>query len=342
MVLRDQFPQTLMALAALRATYAGDIELILVDTGSTDETRHIGRYVRGAQRAALRHRYRPVRACNAALHCVTADAVLFLRQRRRTGAGRDRRCAAPACAPIARIGAVGGKVIRGAWPAAGGRRDRLARRHDRWPIWHGASPLRAGSQFRPRRRFLLAAPSCWRATTLLQPARGLRRCVRRRRLRRCRSLRAHRREQVSRGVRSRRRGLSHGDATRRPVAGKPSSIEAACRCSSASTSTTCGFAISPTAVSQVFARSADAGTARAVHRGYDPAAHARLGLRAVQRHPPGDGVDSAIASRFIRSTRHRFGLASSLCRHAGYGRGDARPQHRRPARISCCSAAGLL
>ena len=48
MVLRDRFALTLMALA-VRANYTGEIELILVDGGSSDETRDLGRFVRGAR-----------------------------------------------------------------------------------------------------------------------------------------------------------------------------------------------------------------------------------------------------------------------------------------------------
>ena len=47
MGLHDQFELTLMALGSLRANYAGEIELILVDSGSSDETRYIERYVPG-------------------------------------------------------------------------------------------------------------------------------------------------------------------------------------------------------------------------------------------------------------------------------------------------------
>ena len=59
LVLRDRFPLTLMTLGSLRANHGGDIELILIDAGSTDDTRRIGRFVRGALRAAVRSRARP-------------------------------------------------------------------------------------------------------------------------------------------------------------------------------------------------------------------------------------------------------------------------------------------
>ncbi len=38
LLLCDRFPLTLMALSSLRASHVGDIELILIDAGSTDDT----------------------------------------------------------------------------------------------------------------------------------------------------------------------------------------------------------------------------------------------------------------------------------------------------------------
>jgi hypothetical protein len=49
MVLRDNFALTLQALNSLRQSFPGSIELILVDSGSGDQTRFITRYVHGAQ-----------------------------------------------------------------------------------------------------------------------------------------------------------------------------------------------------------------------------------------------------------------------------------------------------
>ena len=48
MVAHNRFALTLQTLASLRANYPGDIELVLVDSGSTDEVRYIDRYVPGA------------------------------------------------------------------------------------------------------------------------------------------------------------------------------------------------------------------------------------------------------------------------------------------------------
>src|SRR6185369_12606036 len=78
MLLRDQFALTLMTLASLRAAYGGAIELILLDAGSSDDTRRIGHFVLGALLLRFDSELDVVRSRNAALNCVTADTVLFL------------------------------------------------------------------------------------------------------------------------------------------------------------------------------------------------------------------------------------------------------------------------
>ncbi len=111
LVVHDHFELTLKALASLRQNFPGAIELILVDSGSTDETRHIRRYLRGARIVSFDTNIGYLRGCNAALNFATADAVLYL--------NNDIELA-PAAIPAAlrrlasdpRIGAVGGKVIR--------------------------------------------------------------------------------------------------------------------------------------------------------------------------------------------------------------------------------------
>jgi GT2 family glycosyltransferase len=111
MVLYNQFPFTMMALASLRQCYPGPIELLLVDNGSDDETRFISRYVRGAMLLQVKTNLGFVRACNAALVAATADTVLFLNNDTElcpgaVGVARHRLASDP------RIGAVGGKIIR--------------------------------------------------------------------------------------------------------------------------------------------------------------------------------------------------------------------------------------
>jgi O-antigen biosynthesis protein len=109
MLLHNRFSLTLMTLGSLRAHYQGDIELILVDAGSTDETRQIQRFVHGA--SVLRFDFDISRGSNAALHCTRADSVLFLNNAVELTPGA-------VAAALRRlysdphIGAVGGKVIR--------------------------------------------------------------------------------------------------------------------------------------------------------------------------------------------------------------------------------------
>ncbi|HST74732.1 MAG TPA: glycosyltransferase [Acetobacteraceae bacterium] len=112
MVLHGQFALSMMALASLRANFAGPIELILVDSGSEDETLRITRYVRGARLLRFDSNIGFVRACNAGLYSVTSPAVLFLNNDVELGPGAIA-AALRRMASDARIGAVGGKVIRG-------------------------------------------------------------------------------------------------------------------------------------------------------------------------------------------------------------------------------------
>ena len=111
MVLHDNFALTLQALASLRQTHAGAIELVLVDSGSTDETRHITRYVTGARLLRFDDNIGYLRGCNAGLNLVSADAVLYLNNDLELASGTI----AAALARLRsdpRIGAVGAKIIR--------------------------------------------------------------------------------------------------------------------------------------------------------------------------------------------------------------------------------------
>ncbi len=110
-VLRDNFAMSMQALSSLRRSFPGSIEAILVDSGSTDETRFIERYVRGAKVLRFEANIGFVRAANAGIAVATADVVLFLNNDLELG---------PDAVLIAlrrlssdpSIGAVGGKIIR--------------------------------------------------------------------------------------------------------------------------------------------------------------------------------------------------------------------------------------
>jgi GT2 family glycosyltransferase len=112
MVLRNGFEQTLLALAGLRTNHPGPMELILVDNGSTDETTTLSRYVEGARRLRFDVDIGFARACNAALNCVTSDIVLFLSNGAALMPGAID-AALSRLGSDARIGAVGGKLVRG-------------------------------------------------------------------------------------------------------------------------------------------------------------------------------------------------------------------------------------
>jgi GT2 family glycosyltransferase len=102
---------TLMALGSLRENFPGAIELILVDSGSSDETRDIDRYVVGAHVLRFDANIGYLRGCNAALQLTSADVVLYLNNdvllaSDAVGAALRRLRSNP------RVGAVGGKVVR--------------------------------------------------------------------------------------------------------------------------------------------------------------------------------------------------------------------------------------
>lgn len=103
-------PGALRALIDLRAQYPGDVQLILVQSGTTDVG--ISRHIRGARILHFDDELTFVRACNAALHYVTGDNVLFL--------GIETELMPNAIAAALRrlesdrrIGAVGAKLISG-------------------------------------------------------------------------------------------------------------------------------------------------------------------------------------------------------------------------------------
>ncbi len=110
-VLHNNFDLTMQALNSLRHSFPGAIELILIDSGSGDQTRFIGRTVHGAQLVRFDSNIGFVRAANAGVACSTAPVVLFLNNDLELG---------PDAVVLAvkrllsdpRIGAVGGKIMR--------------------------------------------------------------------------------------------------------------------------------------------------------------------------------------------------------------------------------------
>ncbi len=111
MVMYNQFDLTLNALDSVRRNFDGPIELILVDSGSADESRFAERYVMGAKIVRFNHNVGFVEACNAAFAHVTSPVVLLLNN----DVLLERGAIEAACARLAGrddIGAVGGKIVR--------------------------------------------------------------------------------------------------------------------------------------------------------------------------------------------------------------------------------------
>ena len=127
MVVRDRLALTVQTLASLRANFAGPIELILIDSGSTDETLK-SRTVRSRRDpAALRDRYRPGARPRrrAAGRGGASRAVSGLRR----GPGARRGAGSPPPDGRRSDDRRGrGEGGTRAWPAAGSRLHRLGRR----------------------------------------------------------------------------------------------------------------------------------------------------------------------------------------------------------------------
>ena len=160
LLLRNSFPLTLMALRSLRAGYDGAIELVLVDAGSTDETRQIGDFVRGATVLRFERDLEFVPAANAALDCISASAVLLMDSAVEVMPGALS-VALRRLGTDSRIGAVGGKLLRadGRLESAGGI------------VWRNGtarSYLRDGSPSAPEANFVRNVDFCSTAFLLLR------------------------------------------------------------------------------------------------------------------------------------------------------------------------------
>jgi GT2 family glycosyltransferase len=112
MILHNHLEMSLMALASLRQNYSDDIELVLVDSSSTDETTHIERFVKGATVLRFDTDVGFVRGCNAALAHVTAPYVLFLDNDVQLAPGAIAAAMERIQTHPHNVGAVGGKIIR--------------------------------------------------------------------------------------------------------------------------------------------------------------------------------------------------------------------------------------
>lgn len=111
LVVYNKFELTMRALASLRQNFPGAIELVVVDNASTDDTRLLGEFMRGAKIIRAASNLGFLRGANLGLAQVTAPALLYLNNDIELGYGAVAR-ALRRLEGAADIGAVGAKVIR--------------------------------------------------------------------------------------------------------------------------------------------------------------------------------------------------------------------------------------
>jgi glycosyltransferase involved in cell wall biosynthesis len=117
MVVRDNFAITMATIASLRANTAAEIELIVIDSGSEDETNAIGRYVPGAKVVRFDSDIGWAQGRNAGRQLATARAVLFLSSQAQLAPGAVEHALARLVGDPT-IGAVGGMILQAHGPIA--------------------------------------------------------------------------------------------------------------------------------------------------------------------------------------------------------------------------------
>lgn len=110
MVVHGRFALTMATLASLRANFAGAMDVVVIDSGSDDETRHLGQYVRGARILRFEDNIGFLQGSNAALQFAVAPLLLYLNNDIALAPGAI--AAALRRMEDASIGAVGAKIIR--------------------------------------------------------------------------------------------------------------------------------------------------------------------------------------------------------------------------------------
>ncbi|MDF3626221.1 glycosyltransferase [Brytella acorum] len=111
LVLHNNFDMTLNALTALRSSHRRDIQLIIVDSGSYDETCHIDHYVNGATLLRFGGNVAFIRACNEAARHAQAPFLLFLNNDTEIQLGSIQ-VAIERLRRDSKVGAIGGKMVR--------------------------------------------------------------------------------------------------------------------------------------------------------------------------------------------------------------------------------------
>lgn len=142
---RNGFASTMATIASLHADAATGLELIIVDRGSEDEVRSIGRYVPGAKLLAFDTDIGPARAMDAGRQLATGRFILFLDADARIVPGSIGR-ATERLRTEPNTGAVGGMVVRpdGVIGQAGGIIWNDGGTHD---YQRGRSPLAPEANF---------------------------------------------------------------------------------------------------------------------------------------------------------------------------------------------------
>ncbi|MGD0103632.1 MAG: glycosyltransferase [Rhodopila sp.] len=145
MVVKDGFATTMATIASLRSNIGSDIELIVVDRGSGDETRAIGQYAQGARVLRFESDVGWSRAADAGRQLATAQAILFLSSEAQIAPGSVERAVARLAVDPS-VGAVGGMIVQahGVIAQAGGILWNNGGTHD---YKRGASPLHAEANF---------------------------------------------------------------------------------------------------------------------------------------------------------------------------------------------------
>ncbi len=162
MAVRDGFATTLATIASLRGNVVGNIELILVDRGSNDETQSIAAYVPGARLLRFDSDIGWSQAADAGRQLATGAAILFLAAGARLAPGAvEHACTRLNSDPA--IGAVGGMLIQphGVIGQAGGI------------LWNDGSThdyLRGQSPLAPEANFVRPVDFCSTAFLLVRAA----------------------------------------------------------------------------------------------------------------------------------------------------------------------------
>lgn len=145
MVVRGGFPATMATIASLRSNTASDVELIIIDCGSADETRSIGQYVPGAKILRFESDIGWSRAADTGRQLAGAEAVLFLSTEAQIAPGSIDRALGRLMADLS-AGAVGAMILQadGVIAQAGGILWNNGGTHD---YKRGASPLLPEANF---------------------------------------------------------------------------------------------------------------------------------------------------------------------------------------------------